>query len=196
MRFGHRATRFLTIFALAIVSTTASLHASTFLRAGLDRLAADNETIVVAEALGAHSYWNGDKSFILTDVNLQISQVIKGNAETRQVVVTLLGGTVGDTTTLIPGGAVLTPGHSYVVFLGNADLPGAKGSISVRDHSQGVFEIVRSGKELRATSQAAQEPLVADERGETRAAGGAEGFELGAMIEQLTSLTGRNQENR
>ena len=195
MCFRRTGARLLAMAALAIAAT-ASLHASTFQRASLDRLAAGSDSIVVGEVLGTHSYWGEGKRFILTDVNLEVSEVVKGNTETRQVVVTLLGGTVNDTTTLIVGGAVLQPGHSYLVFLGQADLPGAPAALTVRDHSQGVFEIVRSGTELRATSQALKENLVADERGETRAAGGPEGFELGNLLEQLRNLVNRKEGTR
>ncbi len=195
MRVELRTTRFLATLALVVIST-ASLHASAFERASLERLTATNETIVVGEAIGAHSYWSSDKSFILTDVNLEVRQMIRGEAGARQVVVTLLGGTVGDTTTLIVSGAQLKPGHSYVLFLGEADLPGAKAALTVRDHSQGVFEIATAGGGLRATSQAAQETLVADERGEIRAEGGPQGFELEAMIQKLRELVGSDKENR
>lgn len=171
------------LLALAI-GGAAPLGATSLIRASLDDLAARNERVVLGEVVDAVSYWNGDKTFILTDVRIAPAQTIKGQPA-GELTVTLLGGTVGDLTTLIVGGAELIPGRSYVLFLNPAKLPGAGQVLTVRDHCQGAFEVTSKGGELRAVSQANRHPLVPDRSGYVDAPGGVEGFPLGALLESL-----------
>ena len=102
-----------------------------------------------------------------------------------------MGGTVGETTTLIVGGPELIPGNSYVLFLNEENLPGAQGVRTVRDLVQGAFDVVMSGRGLRAISQANQHPLLPDRNGYFDAAGGPEGYPLGAMMQSVREISGR-----
>lgn len=161
-------------------------QATTLVRASLDELTARNESVVLGEVVEAVSYWNSDKTFILTDVRVALAESIKGESE-REITLTLMGGRVGDTTTIILGGAELIPGHSYVLFLHHHDLPGAAGALTVSDHCQGVFEVVAEKGKLRAVSQANRHPLVPDRSGYVDAPGGALGFPLEALIDSVRS---------
>ena len=169
---------------LALSATSAG--ATTLIRQGLDRLTTGNETIVQATVLDIHSYWNADHQFILTDVRLRPSRILKG-APAGDVICTVMGGSVGDVTTLIIGGADLAPGLEYMLFLAHADLPGAANRLTIRDHSQGVFEIVGG----RAFSQAASEPVLPDEHGKTDVPGGADGLDLDELIQEVRSHSNR-----
>src|SRR6185436_6966830 len=131
---------------------------STLIRQSLNGLVAANPTIVVGEVLDAHSYWNDEGTFILTDVRIKATDVLKGDPRDTDFTVTLMGGSVGDLTTLIVGGAELVPGKPYVLFLNEGDLPGVQGVRTVRDHSQGVFEVVKARDGLRAISEANRHP--------------------------------------
>ncbi len=162
----------------------APLGATTLMRVGLDELVASNERVVVGEVVDAISYWNENKTLILTDVRIAPDETIKGKAE-GLLTVTLLGGTVGDLTTLIVGGAELIPGRSYVLFLNPDKLPGARQGLTLRDHSQGAFEITERKGELRAVSQASRHPLAPDRNGRIDAPGGVEGFPLATLIGNL-----------
>lgn len=92
---------FLVMLAMWIA---APLGATTLARTGLDELVAGNDRVVVGEVVDAISYWNEDRTFILTDVRVAPTETIKGKAK-GELTLTLLGGTVGDLTTLIVGGA-------------------------------------------------------------------------------------------
>lgn len=179
--------------AAAIAATALSLSlashvdASTFIRSGLEELATTNERIVLARVVDAHSYWNDEKTFILTDYLLATDETIKGAAD-REVSITLMGGTVDGTTSLIVGGAELAPGRSYLLFLSPADLPGAPRSLSVRDHCQGAFEIRADKGVLRAVSQAQKHALLPDRDGLSQPPGAAEGIALDTLIQQLQTL--------
>ena len=167
--------------AVATLATTAS--ATTLVRRGLERLTLDNETIVEASVLDIHSYWNTDHTFIFTDVHARPSRVLKGHPA-ADMTFTIMGGTVGETTTLIVGGPDLVPGSDYVLFLGRSDLPGAPGRLTVRDLCQGVFAVRRG----RAFSQAIGEPLVPDEQGSADAPGGDGGLALEILSRRVLEL--------
>lgn len=177
------------IAVVAAACLAMPLSASTFIRAGLEELTAGNRMVLVGEVLDVHSYWNADGTFILTDVRIAPFHVAKGKAPEREVVVTILGGTVGDLTTLILDGAEFVTGRSYVVFLDRGNLPGAQGSLTVRDHSQGVFDIVDTEDGLRAVSQVKMN-LIPDARGLRQPPGGAKGLPLEELLSSVRSFAG------
>jgi hypothetical protein len=183
------------LLLLLAMSAIAPLSATTLVRAGLDELVASNERVVVGEVLDAVSYWNQDRTFILTDVRIAPAETIKGKNE-RELTVTLLGGTVGGLTTLIVGGAELLPGRSYVLFLNPEKLPGTRQTLTLRDHSQGAFEVTNRKGELRAVSQAVRHPLAPDRSGRIDAPGGAEGLPLATLLENLRGIVKRQEVER
>jgi hypothetical protein len=182
----------LTASALAVAAATiAPAGATTLIRQSLDGLVASNSTIVVGEVLDAHSYWNQDGTFILTDIRFKADEVLKGDKRDSDFTLTILGGSVGDLTTVIVAGAELIPGKSYVLFLSEDDLPGVKGVRTVRDHSQGVFDVVRARDGMRAISQANRHPLYPDALGFVDPPGGARGLLLNDMIRSIREIAGR-----
>ena len=182
------------VMVLAIAaSVVAPAGATTLIRQGLDELVAANQAIVVGEVMDVSSYWNEEHTFILTDVRIALHDVLKGEARGRELTVTVMGGEVGDLTTLIVGGPELVPGNSYVLFLNEEKLPGVERALTVRDHSQGAFE-VRMGRDgLRAISQAIHHPLVPDRRGYTEAPGGREGLSLNSMMRSIREIAARQR---
>lgn len=183
---------FLLVLAIWIA---APLGATTLVRSGLDELVADNERVIVGEVIDAVSYWNKDRTFILTDVRIAPNETIKGKAE-GELTVTLLGGKVGDLTTLIVGGAELIPGRSYVLFLRPEKLPSAGQALTLPDHCQGAFEVISKGGELRAVSQASGHPLAPDRGGRIDAPGGAEGLPLDTLLKSLRGTVKRQEVRR
>lgn len=185
------------VMALAIAaSVVAPAGATTLVRASLDKLVAENAAVVVGDVVDASSYWNQDGTFILTDVRVAVAELLKGGLGSREVTITLMGGSVGDLTTLIVGGAQLIPGRSYVLFLNEEDLPGAKGALTVRDLCQGAFDLVMAGDGLRAVSQANGHPLVPDAKGYIDAPGGVEGIPVNAIIESIREIAARPRDAR
>lgn len=182
------------VFAFG-VATQAS--ATTLMRTGLDELTAGNRTIVIGKVLDVHSYWNEGGTFILTDVRLSVQEVLKGQVRGDELTLTLMGGTVGDLTTLIVGGAELQPENSYVLFLDERSLPGVREkTLTVSDHCQGAFDLVPVGGGLKAVSQANRHPLVPDRQGSSEPPGGSEGLALDSMVRSIRSLTGTRREVR
>src|SRR5262245_46535550 len=91
----------------------AQTGASTFARLDLDDLVAENSLILVGEVLSSRSYWNDPGTLILTEVQVSVSEVLKGRWESHEITVTLPGGTVGDETVAVIGGSELIPEKSY-----------------------------------------------------------------------------------
>jgi hypothetical protein len=169
--------------------------ATTLRRTALEDLVARNRTIVVGEVLGVHSYWNKDRTFILSDVRVTAREVIKGNAKEKDLTVTLMGGTVDEKSVLIIAGAVLEMGKSYVLFIDQGNLPGAPAVRTISGHAQGVFDVVGSGDDVRAVSQANSHPLVKDALGRTDAPGGAQGLPLKGLIQSIREIASRQTHN-
>jgi hypothetical protein len=179
--------------ALALILTALAAlpaGATTLIRQGLEGLTAENETIVFGRVLDIHSYWNADHSMILTDVRVRPSQVLKGDRAAREVTFTLLGGTVGDITTLIIGGPELVPGSDYVLFLNRELLQGGREFLTVRSLVQGAFDVTGSGAGRKVVSQANAHPLVPDASGIAEPPGGVDGLTLDDMIQRVRSLAG------
>jgi hypothetical protein len=182
------ATLAATAMLLSVAFATAG--ATTVIRQGLDKLTAENESVLQGRVTGIHSYWNADHSFILTDVTLEPTASLKGALETEEVVLTLMGGTVGDLTTLIIGGPELVPGSEYLLFVNREDLPGAPARLTVRDLAQGVFDVVDTPAGRRAVSQAIQHPLLPDEQGLVDPPGGVEGMPVDELAREVRRHAG------
>ena len=191
---AKRLLRGVMAFAIA-ASAVVPAGATTLIRESLDELVRSNRTIVVGEVVDVHSYWNADGTFILTDVRVAAHDVLKGNVKDREITVTIMGGRVGETTTLIIGNPDLIQGNSYVLFLNQEDLPGVK-ALTVRSLVQGAFD-VKIGKDgLRAISQANSHPLLPDGRGSFEAEGGREGFQLNSMMQTIREIVGNTGARR
>ena len=163
-------------------------QATSMIRGGLDELVAGNETIVVAQVVDLRSYWNADHTFILSDVRLKPTSALKGDVGPLEFSITVMGGTVGDVTTVIVAGPELQRGSEYVLFLNREDLPGKSQVLTVRDLSQGVFEVVVGPEGKRAVSQAVLHPLLPDAKGLTQPPGGPDGLVLDDLIQNVRRI--------
>lgn len=177
--------------AVAIVACLAApAGATSLVRMSLDELVADNGTVVMGHVLDAVTRWNDDHTFMLTDVRIAVEETIKGRIKGEVITVTLMGGRIGDLTTLILGGAELIPGNSYVLFLNREELPGTR-ALTVRDHVQGAFDIVPGQTGPRAVSQATHHPLMPDFLGNAEPPGGREGLYLDDMVQSVRAIEKR-----
>src|SRR5262249_53010235 len=115
-----------TLVLSAAVVATIPAAATTLIHEGLDQLVRGNELVIQGKVLDIHSYWNEAHSFILTDVHVRPTQVIKGRpaGDVGDVSFTVLGGAVGDVSMVIVGAPDLVPGSEYLLFLAHDGLPG------------------------------------------------------------------------
>lgn len=180
--------RYAAVLAVFVLMA-APAAATTLIRMGLDELVASNQTIVLGKVVGTRSYWNEDRSFILTDIRVRAKEVLKGNPGKRNFTVTIMGGKVGDVTTLIVAGPELQIGSEYLLFVNREDLPGASQVATVRDLCQGIFDIVPDPSGTVAISQAARHPLLADKSGFVEPPGGRSGIALHDVLREIRSLS-------
>ncbi len=186
-----REKRFLTLFLatlLALALATAQAQALSLQRQSLSQLTKNNSTIVTGKVVDAYSYWNADGSWIVTDFRVQPNDVIKGAVKNPDLTVTMLGGTVGETSVLVPGTASLEVGKSYLLFVSQADMPGVPGAKVLRGHTQNVFDLIPTKDGALALSQASDSPLQPDADGKTAAVGGTDGMYLEALKSAIQEL--------
>jgi hypothetical protein len=177
--------------AILLALTAFPASATTLIRASLEEIVSSNAIIIVGRVVDTRSRWNDQGTFILTDVTIAPTEVLKGTSRSGPLTVTILGGSVGNLTTLIIGGPTLLPGNSYLLFLNPEELPGATGALAVRDLCQGAFDIKQDRVEMRAISQAIGHPLLPDASGHTEPAGGAQGVPLSVMAQTIRQLVAR-----
>jgi hypothetical protein len=188
MRLSPHVARIVPVLVLTVLAAMPA-GATTLIREGLDKLTAANEVVVYGRVLDIHSHWNADRTMIVTDVRVRAAEVLKGDRQAREITFTMLGGTVGDITTLIIGGPDLVPGSDYILFLNRERLVD-QDVLTVRDLVQGAFEISDLGAGRRVYSQAVTHPLIPDASGIDDPPGGAEGLALDDMLTQVRQLAG------
>ncbi|WP_309891441.1 hypothetical protein [Archangium sp.] len=122
-----------------------SASATTLLRADLPELARTADTIVHGTVRRVESRWSGDGRRIVTDVEIQVTEALKGQAS-GSVLVTQPGGRVGDIGQKVSGLASFTPGEEVVLFL---ERRGPE-AFRVAGMAQGKYQVQRSGEGTRA----------------------------------------------
>lgn len=166
---------------LTLSLATAPIFALSMERLSLEHLATKNSTILTGTIVDAYSYWNADGTWIVTDFKVSPQEMIKGDVKAPELTITMLGGTVGETTVLIPGAPSLEIGTSYLLFVRQEDLPGAPKSQVLATYTQSVFDIVPDKSGAIAISQAKDVHLFPDVDGKTEVAGGVAGMSLESL---------------
>ncbi|WPB80711.1 hypothetical protein KYC5002_16440 [Archangium violaceum] len=152
----HIALRALLPFVL-LLSQAAS--ATTMLRADLPELAQTSDAIVHGTVRRVESRWSGDGRRIITDVEIQVTEALKGQAG-GTVLVSQPGGRVGDIGQRVSGLATFTPGEEVVVFLEQH----GKRAFRVSGMVQGKYQVQRSedGKSAMAVPEPTGDVLLLD----------------------------------
>ncbi|HYO70939.1 MAG TPA: hypothetical protein VEU33_33150 [Archangium sp.] len=152
----HTAHRALLPFVL-LLSLAAS--ATTMLRADLPELAHTSDAIVHGTVRRVESRWSGDGRRIITDVEIQVTEALKGQAG-GTVLVTQPGGRVGDIGQRVSGLAAFTPGEEVVVFLERH----GRQAFRVSGMVQGKYQVQRSedGKSAMAVPEPTGDVLLLD----------------------------------
>ena len=129
--------------ALALVLCLPAL-ATSVLGVDLDQLTRQSELVVRGVVKSKESRWSGDGRRILTDVQIEVKESLKG-APARTVTVQQPGGVVGDIGQRVDGLASFQMGEEVVVFL---ERWGAQ-RFQVTAAAQGKFRIERSSDGTR-----------------------------------------------
>ncbi len=103
---------------LAVTALSETAQASTILKQAVEELARKSAVIARGRVVRAQSRWSGDGMRIITDVELAVSETLKGSPGAR-VRVTQPGGRVGDIAQTVSGLAAFSEGEEVLVFLGD-----------------------------------------------------------------------------
>lgn len=93
--------------------------------------------IVIGQVEAVTPRWNATRTKIITDVSLRVSRSLKGERE--RMVLSHLGGTIGNVRTTVPGCPAFTVGEEALLFVWRD----ARGRAQVNGLAQGKFEIRR-----------------------------------------------------
>ena len=136
-----------------------SASATTMLRADLPELARSADTIVHGTVRRMESRWSGDGRRIVTDVEIQVTDALKGQPGAT-VLVTQPGGQVGDIGQVVHGLATFKQGEEVVLFL---ERRGPR-AFRVAGMTQGKYQVQRSadGTQVLAVPAPSGETLLLD----------------------------------
>jgi hypothetical protein len=137
-----RAHRRKVVPSLALATLCAALatggFASTFLRQSVGDLVRASHGIVHARVVNVTSDWNADRTYIFTEVTLEVKRALQGPKRAYEMV-RVPGGQVGDFRAVMEGAPEFRIGDEVVVFLGAWD----DGVPMVEGYFQGVSKVDR-----------------------------------------------------
>ena len=133
--------------------------ATTVLQADLPELARTADAIVHGTVRRMESRWSGDGRRIVTDVEIEVTESLKGQPGAT-VLVTQPGGKVGDVGQVVQGLATFKPGEEVVLFL---ERRGPR-AFRVAGMTQGKYQVQRSsdGTQALAVPEPSGETLLLD----------------------------------
>lgn len=136
-----------------------SAGATTMLRTDVAELTYAADAVVQGTVRRVESRWSGDHRRIITDVEIQVTEALKGEPGST-VIVTQPGGHVDGIGQVVHGLASFTPGEEVVVFLERR----GKDAFQVSAMAQGKFRVQRGadGKTVMAVPESTGDALLLD----------------------------------
>jgi hypothetical protein len=125
--------------ALAVVSI---LHALAFAKSEartVEENVSASSFVLQARVLSSASRWNSERTLILTEFVCSVTDVIKGETNSRTITIAVSGGEVGEVGLVVSHEAVIAVGEDILVFLNKAEdgkfvvYGGELGKLSVED---------------------------------------------------------------
>ncbi len=135
-----RARSLAAIASLAVVITTASLaHATVVVPLSLADQVGRSDLVVRAHVGTAHSAFVPARGTILTWTELEVSEVLKGQAPST-LVLRQMGGTADGQTMMVPGDAHLAAGDDVILFL-RTDRSGTGNDVLLLALAQSAYHV-------------------------------------------------------
>ena len=125
---------------VAIIGATgvrAGAHQGSHHAMWIPDLATRADVIVIADVGDVRSQWNASRTMILTTIELDVREALKGAIPDDRLTVTELGGQVGDISSVVPDAPQFRPGERALLFL--TCRPDSR--LAVTGLWQGKFEI-------------------------------------------------------
>lgn len=137
--FRERFRRRALIAAALLLSTPVLVSATLILARDLGAMTKASTDIVRGKVVSIESRWNGDRTLILTDVEIAVTETFKGKPSS-QVELELIGGQVEDVALDVVGSPRFTLGEDVVVFA----TAGKDGRLRLPSLSQEKFRVEQS----------------------------------------------------
>lgn len=175
--------------ALALLLALPAL-ATTLLRLDLDTLTRDADAVVRGRVVRTESRWTGDGMRIVTDVEVEVAEALKG-APGARVTLTQPGGVVGDIGQLAQGVAAFTSGEEVVLFLERRG-GGPAAHYRLRGMAQGKFRVERGADGAAwAVPEALGDAVLLDPRTRAPAASALQRMPLEALRRDVARAAAR-----
>jgi hypothetical protein len=142
------------ILAAMHASGTTTASATTLERMSVAKMTQAAQLVVRAQCLANSSGWDGGEIWTLTSFEVEDAWKGAPSGAAQQVIVRLLGGSVGNLSSTVSGVPRFRPGEEVVLFLQTTE----RGDFSVVSWVQGTFRIhrdTRSGAEIVVQDTAA-----------------------------------------
>jgi hypothetical protein len=137
IRFEYTCLALLcSLLSLAPLALAGPARATTLLRMSIEKMSQTAPLIVRARCLENSAGWDSGEIWTLT--SFEVEETWRGSAS-QQITVRLLGGTVGNLNSSIPGVPRFRQGEEVVLFLE----PTARGDFSIVSWQQGTFRVHR-----------------------------------------------------
>jgi hypothetical protein len=108
--------RFWVLFVIVILIVAGPAQATSVQRLSLDDLVAKASSIVEADVVSARTYRTPDGRLILTSYTVSVQENLKGSP-VSSIIVTTVGGRIGNTVLHVSGMPVFQPGDKAILFL-------------------------------------------------------------------------------
>lgn len=146
--------------AALLVAVTLPAAASTFIAMDQDELMVSSKAVVEGKVLQTRSFWNEDRTAIITEAQVQVTDLVAGDAP-GVVTVRTFGGEVGNYRIEAHGFSNFAAGESVLLYLQDDDSAfrvtgyrqghyrlraGAKGTVAVPTLEEGVRLFTKDGK--------------------------------------------------
>ncbi|NVJ20388.1 MULTISPECIES: hypothetical protein [Myxococcus] len=131
--------------------------ATTQLRVDLSQLSRDSDTVIHGVVRRVESRWSGDGRRIVTDVEVEVKEPLKGQPG-NTVLVTQPGGQVGDIGQVVHGLASFKTGEEVVIFLRKRGTQ----AFRLSGEAQGKYQVQRdaAGKPAMAVPEPSEALLL------------------------------------
>ena len=126
----------LVVIAAAVFCFAQTAPATTIAPTPLPEMVQASPSIVHGTVTATSSRWNADHTMIVTDVTVQVHDVLRGD-DRRRVVFTQPGGSVGAVRVDVPGASAFQAGEEAVFFLA----PGGEEGLYLYGLDRGRFAV-------------------------------------------------------
>jgi hypothetical protein len=125
--------------------------ASRLIERSVEEMTARSSLVAMGRVVDIRSYWNGAGTQIQTDITIRIDSIERGSYPGSTVVITQLGGVVGDEAMTVVGLPTFTLDESVLVFL--KPRPGTTQDMTVTGLGQGKFRVTQTRTETMVENE-------------------------------------------